>query len=152
MREVSELLEDPEADEDEKARAMRKMLHDPFKDLDAFLSDGGTRRVLAPLTIACTTVATSAHARARAVSVPRVACCSARGTRLAHGALTHGRGAVARHVASGEMHELNELKSRPSENDPQVMAKLQALLATATQRRIEAKIDELLDREDDILV
>jgi len=91
MREVSELLEDPEADEDEKARAMRKMLHDPFKDLDAFLSDG-------------------------------------------------------------EMHELNELKSRPSENDPQMMAKLQALLGVATQRRIEAKIDELLDREDDILV
>ena len=49
------------------------------------------------------------------------------------------------------MHELNECKSRP-EHDPQMQQTLQRLLAVATERRIEAHIDELLDREDDVLV
>ena len=70
---------------------MRRMLHDPFKDLDAYLTDA-------------------------------------------------------------EMHELNECKCRPDSDDPAVQRTMQRLLATATERRIEAHIDELLDREDDVLV
>jgi len=91
MREVSAILDDPEAEEEDKGRAMRKLLHDPFKDLDEFLTDG-------------------------------------------------------------EMHELNDLKARPVDTDPMVMSKLQNLLTKATERRIERQIDELLDREDDVLV
>ena len=90
VRETKEVLEDPEADEEAKSRAMRKMLHDPFKDLDAFLTEG-------------------------------------------------------------EMHELNELKGKP-DDDEATQAQMQRLLLLATERRIEAHIDELLDREDDVLV
>ena len=49
------------------------------------------------------------------------------------------------------MHELNELKHRP-ENDAATQERLQGLMGIATERRIEAKIDELLEREDDVLV
>ena len=92
MEETSKVLDDETADEDDKARAIRRMVHEPFQDLDAFLTDG-------------------------------------------------------------EMHELNELKAMPDEaRNPQITEKLQALLAKATERRIEAKIDELIDREDDVLV
>lgn len=90
MKETQAILDDPEADEEVKSRAMRKMLHDPFKDLDAFLTDA-------------------------------------------------------------EMHELNECKFR-AEGDAETQRQLQGLLGIATERRIEAHIDELLDREDDVLV
>ena len=56
------------------------------------------------------------------------------------------------HLTDAEMHELGELKSRPVETDPEVMHRLQQLLVVATERRIEGQIDELLDREDDVLV
>ena len=90
-KETQAILDDPDAEEADKARAMRRMLHDPFKDLDAYLTDA-------------------------------------------------------------EMHELNECKASPHEGDPRVMATMQRLCAVATERRIEAHIDELLDREDDVLV
>ena len=90
--ETKAVLEDPGADEEDKARALRRMVHAPFQDLDAFLSDA-------------------------------------------------------------EMHELNECKSHPeAESDPTVQRTLQRLLGLATERRIEAHIDELLEREDDVLV
>lgn len=38
MRECHEVLENPEASEEERSRAMRKLVHDPFKDLDEFLN------------------------------------------------------------------------------------------------------------------
>ena len=90
-KETQAVLEDEEASEADKARAMKRLLHEPFQDLDAYLNDA-------------------------------------------------------------EMHELNECKSRPNEGDPAVMATLQRLLGVATERRVEAHIDELLDREDDVLV
>jgi len=90
MQETNAVLQDEAAEEDAKSRAVRKMLHDPFKDLDDYLSDG-------------------------------------------------------------EMHELNDLKGRNGAT-PATNEKLQTLLSLATERRIEAQIDELLDREDDVLV
>ena len=68
---------------------LRRLLHEPFKDLDAYLTDA-------------------------------------------------------------EMHELNECKSQP--DGPAVQHELQRLLGVATERRIEAHIDELLDRDDDVMV
>jgi len=88
--ETKRVLDDENADEEDKSRAIRKMLHDPFKDLDGHLTDA-------------------------------------------------------------EMYELNELKHK-GENDAASQERLQGLLGKATERRIEAKIDELLDREDDVLV
>lgn len=52
---------------------------------------------------------------------------------------------------AGEMHELNDLKSK-TDTDPMAMNRLQGLLATATERRVERRIDELLEHEDDVLV
>ena len=49
------------------------------------------------------------------------------------------------------MHELNELKFK-AETDPMAMHSLQGLLMKATERRVERRIDELLDHEDDVLV
>ena len=43
-------------------------------------------------------------------------------------------------------------KAKPVEDDPAVQQTLQRLLLLATERRIEAHIDELIDREDDVLV
>ena len=54
-------------------------------------------------------------------------------------------------MRAAEVHDLNALKSRP-ETDPDAMAKLQGLLATAVERRIEQRIDELIDHEDDVLI
>lgn len=91
-KEAQEVFDDDAAEEADKALALRKVLHDPFKDLDAHLTDA-------------------------------------------------------------EMHELNELKAHPdTTSNPAIMQKLQGLLAVATERRIEEKIDEMLEREDDVLV
>ena len=43
MREASEVLNDPNSDEHERARAVRRVLHDPFKDLDEYLTDGAAQ-------------------------------------------------------------------------------------------------------------
>ena len=97
MKETSALLDDPEAEEEDKVRALRRVVHEPLMDLAEFLGET-------------------------------------------------------------EMHELNELKSLPDEaRNPQMLAKLQELLALATERRIEARVEELIvneiDRqEDDALV
>ena len=88
-KETQLVLDDPQVDESDKARAVRRLLHEPFKDLDAYLTDA-------------------------------------------------------------EMHELNECKSQP--DSPAVQHELQRLLGVATERRIEAHIDELLDRDDDVMV
>ena len=56
-------------------------------------------------------------------------------------------------LTDAEMHTLNELKAMPDQaRNPKGVEQLQGLLALATERRIEAKIDELIDREDDVLV
>lgn len=39
-----------------------------------------------------------------------------------------------------------------SQDDPRVMEKLQRLLLTVTSRKIEAKIDEMLEHENDVLI
>ena len=43
-------------------------------------------------------------------------------------------------------------QARPAENDPVIQRTIQRLLGLATERRIESHIDEMLDREDDVLV
>ena len=89
-RELSEVLDDPGADEAAKARAMKKMLHAPFADLGDFLTDAETT-------------------------------------------------------------ELEECRARPLD-DAATHERMERLLAAATERRIEAKIDEMLATEDDVLV
>ena len=49
-------------------------------------------------------------------------------------------------------YELEQCKARPPAEDAQVTKALQRLLGLATERRIEAQIDELMEREDDVLV
>mmetsp|Transcript_9017 Transcript_9017/g.22381 ORF Transcript_9017/g.22381 Transcript_9017/m.22381 type:complete len:144 (+) Transcript_9017:15-446(+) len=88
-RECKEVLDDPEASEEDKALAIRKMVYDPFKDMDEFLNPD-------------------------------------------------------------EMEELDELKLQPE--NPSTVEKLQRLLLEVTSRRIEAKIDEMLERENDVLI
>ena len=90
MKETQEILENPQTTEEQRNYAIRKMVHDPFKDLDA-------------------------------------------------------------HLNPDEMAELDDLKHK-GENDPEAQEKIQRLLLEATQRRIEAKIDELLDKENDVLI
>ena len=93
MKETSALLDDLEAEEEDKVRALRRVVHEPLTDLAEFLGET-------------------------------------------------------------EMHELNELKSLPNEApNSQMLEKLQELLALATERRIEARVEELIvneiDRQDD---
>ena len=38
MKECNEILQDAEAEEEEKHMAIRRMLHEPFQDLDEFLT------------------------------------------------------------------------------------------------------------------
>ena len=57
-------------------------------------------------------------------------------------------------LSDTEKHELNKLKSLPDEaRNPKLLEKLQELLALATGRRIEARVEELVvnvvDRQDD---
>jgi len=90
MLECNEILQNPEAEEEEKHTAIKRMLHEPFQDLDEFLTPD-------------------------------------------------------------EFEELDELKAKGGE-DPRVAEKLQKMLLEVTSRKIEAKIDELLDRENDVLI
>ena len=50
-----------------------------------------------------------------------------------------------------EMEELDELKFK-GQDDPRVLEKLQKMLMEVTGRKIEAKIDEMLERENDVLI
>jgi hypothetical protein len=94
-QEALSVLNNPHAEAAERARAVRKIVHEPFQDLDRFLT-------------------------------------------------------------SSEMEELSEIRAHPpmetAGTDDARMARLQQLLATATQRRVEAQIDELLEHEDDVFV
>jgi len=90
MKETKEILDDPHSSEEKRNYAIRRMVHDPFKDLDE-------------------------------------------------------------HLNPDEMAELEDLKFK-SESDQQAQEKIQKLLLTATERRIEKKIDEMLDRENDVLI
>mmetsp|Transcript_73656 Transcript_73656/g.123011 ORF Transcript_73656/g.123011 Transcript_73656/m.123011 type:complete len:405 (-) Transcript_73656:384-1598(-) len=54
------------------------------------------------------------------------------------------------HLRPNEMERLEELKSRP--NDPTAADEIQALLLKATERRIEERVDEILNKEDEVLV
>ena len=94
-KEVAEVLEDDDAEPADKERAIRKAVHAPFVDLDAFLSKEETA-------------------------------------------------------------ELEDLKGRccsgAAEAEPESMQQLQRLLAMATERRIEQAVDEIMEREDDVVV
>ena len=90
VREAQEVLNNPEATEEERAYVIRRMVHEPFQDLDSYLS-------------------------------------------------------------VEEMAQLEEVKGKPEE-ETDAQQKVQRLLLEATQRRIEAKIDEMLDRENDVLI
>ena len=100
-----------------------QMLHEPFQDLDAFLSDG------------------EMHELGELKSRPDEGNPAVRDG-ATHDALNSPCIPCAVH-RSRHCHLCVLL---------QVMEKLQALLAAATERRIEANIDELIDREDDVLV
>ena len=146
MREASEVLDNPDAEEEDKARAMRKVLHDPFKDLDEFLTDGTPAAEPRPPDPSTPLPPTPPpHPR----FPPPLARALAHLSRSRDGPSIRLRwpaGALA-----GEMHELNDLKSK-TDTDPMAMNRLQGLLATATERRVERRIDELLEHEDDVLV
>ena len=119
-QEASDVLDDPTADEATKAGAMRKLLYDPFKDIDEQLTPEEKEEM-----------EEMKGARARLITLTLAPSLS---------------------VPPRPPARLRPPAAHPDRIGKAEMERLQVLLNTATGRRIEQRVDELLQTEDDVLV